>query len=68
MEQRDLRVQVHSSLKVESPIDRAVKKAFGMLAFINQGIEYRSWEVMLQLHRMLVRLYLNNVFSLVALL
>lgn len=34
--------QVHSSLKVESQVERMVKKAFGMLAFISQGIEYRS--------------------------
>ncbi|MBB6707133.1 reverse transcriptase family protein [Proteus mirabilis] len=54
-EQRDLGVQVHSSLKVESQVDRIVKKAFGMLSFIGQSIEYRSWEVMLRLYRTLVR-------------
>eukprot|EP00061_Rhincodon_typus_P006355 g26916.t1 len=33
-EQRDLRVQVHWSLKVKSQVDRIVKAVFGMLAFI----------------------------------
>eukprot|EP00061_Rhincodon_typus_P018572 g47793.t1 len=47
-EQRDLRAQVHSSLKVESQVDKIVKMVFGMLAFIGQCIEYRSWEAMLQ--------------------
>ena len=55
VEQRDLGITVHSSLKVESHIDRVVKKAFGMLAFINQSIEYRSWDVMLKLYKALVR-------------
>ena len=45
IEQRDLGVQVHSSLKVESQVDRVVKKVFGMLGFIGQNIEYRSWDV-----------------------
>ena len=55
VEQRDLGITVHSSLKVESHVDRVVKKAFGMLAFINQSIEYKSWEVMLKLYKALVR-------------
>eukprot|EP00061_Rhincodon_typus_P003997 g21512.t1 len=38
VEQRDLGVQVHSSLKAESQVDRMVKKAFSMLAFIGRGI------------------------------
>ncbi|XP_055489927.1 uncharacterized protein LOC129696245 [Leucoraja erinacea] len=54
-EQRDLGITVHSSLKVESHVDRVVKKAFGVLAFINQSIEYRSWDVMLKLYKALVR-------------
>eukprot|EP00061_Rhincodon_typus_P004050 g21630.t1 len=54
-EQGDLGVQVQTSLKVESHVDRIVKKAFGMLAFIGWCIEYRSWEVMLQLYETLVR-------------
>eukprot|EP00061_Rhincodon_typus_P004210 g22010.t1 len=32
-----------------------MKKAFGMVAFIGQCIECRSWEVMLRLYRTLVR-------------
>ena len=39
IEQRDLGVHVHSSLKVESQVDRVVKKAFGILGFIGQSIE-----------------------------
>ena len=38
-EQRDLGVYVHSSLKVESQVDRVVKKAFSILGFIGQNIE-----------------------------
>ena len=58
-EQRDLGVQVHSSLKVESQVDRVVKKAFGMLGFIDQNIEYRSWDVLLKLYMTLVRPHLE---------
>eukprot|EP00061_Rhincodon_typus_P013879 g40518.t1 len=54
VEQRDLEVQVHSSLKASSQVDRVDKEAFSMLAFIVQGIEYRSWSVMLQLYKSLV--------------
>eukprot|EP00061_Rhincodon_typus_P004189 g21957.t1 len=54
VEQRDLEVQVHSSLKVASQVDRVVKKVFSMLAFIAQTIEYRSWNVILRLYRMFV--------------
>ena len=36
--QRDLGAQVHKSLKVATQIDRMVKKAYGMLAFIGRGI------------------------------
>eukprot|EP00061_Rhincodon_typus_P016223 g44322.t1 len=53
VEQRDLGVQVHSSLKATSQVDRVVKKALSMLAFISRGIEYRSWDVMLQLYKSL---------------
>ena len=41
LEQRDLGVQVHSSLKMESQVDRVVK-AFSMFGFIGQNIDYRS--------------------------
>ena len=58
-EQRDLGVHVHSSLKVESQVDRVVKKAFSMLGFIGQNIEYRSWDVLLMLYKTLVRLHLE---------
>ena len=59
IEQRDLGVQVHSSLKVELQVDRMVKKAFGMLDFIGQNIEYRSWDVLLKLYKTLVRPHLD---------
>ena len=58
-EQRNLGVQVHSSLKVESQVDRVVKNAFGMLGFIGQNIEYRSWDILLKLYKTLVRPYLE---------
>ncbi|XP_059510326.1 adenylate kinase 2, mitochondrial isoform X1 [Stegostoma tigrinum] len=58
-EQRDLGVQVHSSLKVPTQVDKVVKKAYGVLAFINRGIEFKSREVMLQLYKTLVRPHLE---------
>ena len=54
-EQRDLGVKVHKSLKAAGHVDRVVKKAFGMLAFISRGIEYKSRGVMMELYRTLVR-------------
>ncbi|PLS49478.1 hypothetical protein CYV29_15670, partial [Carnobacterium maltaromaticum] len=57
--QRDLGVQVHCSLKVATQVNRVVKKAYGMLSFIGRGIEYKSWQVMLQLYRTLVRPHLE---------
>ncbi|XP_055495534.1 uncharacterized protein LOC129699607 [Leucoraja erinacea] len=59
VEQWDLGVQAHGSLKVESQVDNEDKNAFGTLAFISQSIEYRSWEVMLQLYKTSVRLHLE---------
>ena len=60
--QRDLGVQVHRSLKVATQVEK-VKKAYGMLAFIGQGIEFKNWQVILQLYRTLVRPHLNIVFN-----
>ena len=57
--QRDLRVQVHRSLKVAAQVEKVVKKAYGMLAFIGRGIEYKSWQIMLQLYKVLVRPHLE---------
>ena len=42
--QRDLGVQVHSSLKVATEA-KVIQKAYGMLAFISRDIEYKSWEI-----------------------
>eukprot|EP00061_Rhincodon_typus_P002369 g17353.t1 len=50
---------MHSSLKVASQLDRMVKKACNMLASISRGIEYRSWDLMLQLYKLLVRPHLE---------
>lgn len=51
VEQRDLGTTMYNSLKVESRVERMVKKDFGVLAFINQSIVYRSWVVMLNCTR-----------------
>ena len=40
-------------------VDKVVKKAYGMLAFIGRGIEYKNLQVMLQLYRTLVRPHLE---------
>ena len=58
-EQRDLGVCVHRSLKVGNQVDKVVKKAYGVLAFIGRGIEFRSRSVMLQLYTTLVRPHLE---------
>ncbi|XP_059843914.1 P-selectin glycoprotein ligand 1 isoform X2 [Hypanus sabinus] len=55
VEQRDLGIQIQNSLKVVSQVDRVVKRAFGILAFINQNIEYKNWNVMVRLYKALVR-------------
>ena len=58
-EQRDLGVYVHRSLKVGTQVDKVVKKAYGVLAFIGRGIEFRSRDIMLQLYKTLVRPHLE---------
>jgi len=58
-EQRDLGVHVHRSLRFATQVDRAVKKAYGVLAFIGRGIELQSQEVMLQLYKTLERPHLE---------
>ena len=52
-------MQIHSSLKVATQVDKVVKKVYGMLAFIGRGVDYRSWKIMLQLYKTLVRLHLE---------
>lgn len=54
VEQRDLGVNLYSSLKVASHADRLVKKAFGTLAFISQGIKWEE-ELKTRGHRFKVR-------------
>ena len=46
-------------MKVESQVDRVVKMAFGMLGFIGQNIECKSWDVLLKLYKTLVRPHLE---------
>ena len=42
---------IHRSLKVAMQLEKVVKKAYGMLAFIGRGIEFKNWQVMVQLYR-----------------
>ena len=46
-------------MKVESQVDRVVKMAFGMVGFIGQNIECRSWDVLLKLYKTLLRSHLE---------
>ena len=46
-------------MKVESQVDRVVKKAFSMLGFSGQNIEDRSWDILLKLYKTLVMPYLE---------
>ena len=57
--QRDLGVQIFRSLQVATQVEKVVKNAYGMLAFIGRGIELKNWQVMLQLYRTLVRPHLE---------
>jgi len=50
---------IHSSFNVQSQVDRMVEKAFSMLGFIGQNIEYKSWDVLLKLYKTLVRPHLE---------
>ena len=43
-------------------VEKVVKKAYSMLDFIGQGIEFKNWQVMLQLYRTLGRIW-NIVFN-----
>ena len=52
-------VLVHQRLKISMQVQQAVKKANGMLAFIERGFEYRNRDVLLQLYRALVRPHLE---------
>ena len=37
-----------------------VKKAFGMPAFIGKDIEYKHWNIVMQLHNSLMKPHLEN--------
>lgn len=41
---RDLGVEIRTSLKVASQVDRVVKNAFDTSIFICRGIEHRGWD------------------------
>jgi len=43
------------SLKAAEQLNRIDKAAYGTLAFISRGIQYKNKEIMLELYRMLVR-------------
>jgi len=58
-DQKDLGVRVHRTLKSASQVEEVVKKAYGVLAFINRGIEFRSPGIMMQLYKTLVRPHLE---------
>eukprot|EP00061_Rhincodon_typus_P017547 g46281.t1 len=49
--QRDLGIQVHTSLQVATQTDKVVKKA--------HSIEYKSWQVMYKLYKTLVKPHLK---------
>jgi len=51
----NLGLHVHRSLKASGQVDMVVKKAYGILAFISRGIEYKSREVMTKLYKTLIR-------------
>jgi len=57
--QRDLGVLVQDSLKVNVQVQLAVRKPHSMLASISRGLEYKSRDVLLRLHRALVRPHLE---------
>ena len=58
-DQKDLGVRVRRTLKSASQVEEVVKKAYGVLAFINRGIEFRSREIIMQLYKTLVRPHLE---------
>lgn len=43
--QREMWVQVHNSLKVVTQLDRMVKKAYDVLAFVSQAFDNMNQEV-----------------------
>lgn len=59
VEQQDLGIWAHCSLKVASHVDTVVDKSLGSLAFIGQGAKYRNCFNMSQLYKMLVSLHLE---------
>ena len=57
--QRDLRVQVQDSLKVNLQVDLVGRKANAMLALISRGLEYKSRDILLRLYKALVGSHLE---------
>lgn len=54
-EQRDLRIQVHGSLKMVSKMNSVTMKAFGTLVFIRVDIKYKGCFIVMQLYDSLVK-------------
>lgn len=52
-------MQIHCLLKVATQVDKVVKKTFGMLDIIDQGIADKMWDFLLQLYKTLVGLHLE---------
>lgn len=59
--EESIELQVNSSMKEATLVDRMEKKAFGMLTFIGQAIEHNSWNVMLLLNKKLLRPHLETL-------
>lgn len=57
LQNKDLEMQVHSSLKVASQVDRVVVKV--LVAFIGKDIQFKNWVIMMQLYKSLVRPHLE---------
>jgi len=53
--QRELRVFVQDSLKVNVQVQSEVRKANTMLAFMSRRLEYKSRDILLRLYKALVR-------------
>lgn len=60
-EQNDLGIRGRGSLKVVIQMDSVVKKALGTLAVVGQGIELKSWHIMMPLCKLLVDQTCNTV-------
>lgn len=44
-------------------VDKVVKKVYSNFTFIGQNIEHTNWNIILQLYKMLVSLYLDRMIT-----